>query len=162
MIQYAFNSAVTQIWCWSWGVVCCGYFFHGICMGRSGLLFPDVGIPDFRPSFCLCARARGQHRPLWCWCHGWKLWGLIVLRSSPHLWLPFLGRALPAREFTQLHYTWNSPWGKKVGDCPRNTFPPPKKRGETESLGGVTSLSCPYQDSHLVQRDMQDTIPVYH
>lgn len=76
-----------------------------------------------------------------------EAWGLVVLRSTPHLWLPFSGMALPAAEFTHLHYICcGSASRKDVGDCPRNTLIW-KNRREIESLGGITSLSCPYQDS---------------
>lgn len=33
--------------------VCVFGFFNGICISRTGFLFPDVGIRDFGPSFCL-------------------------------------------------------------------------------------------------------------
>lgn len=41
-------------------VVCCEWFFSGICTGKTGLLFPDDGIPDFGPSCCLSVHELGD------------------------------------------------------------------------------------------------------
>lgn len=94
-------------------------------MGKTVLLFPDVGIPDFRSSFFLCL------------CTNWRtalvtvvlmLWMKLTRSSCPEINSTSVvtilrhGSASKGIHPGALHKLWNSPSGKDVGDCPRNTL----------------------------------------
>lgn len=97
-----------------------------------------------------------------------RIW-FSVLRSSPNLQLPSSVMALPAREFTQLHYSCHGivPQEKllvTVAQLQKYVVLKKKKRSWSVGRSYLSELPIPAQTyiERLVQKSIQNTGSVYH
>lgn len=91
-------------------------------MSRTGLLFPGVGIPDFRPSFCLCLCTNWRTALVTVVLMKLMRSGCPEINSTSVVTILRHGSASKGIHPGALHKLWNSPSGKDVDDCRRNTL----------------------------------------